>query len=225
MWVGRSRYRSSTINGYIDEVRVYDRILSQNEIQKFYNGSGSRPGGPTGSAWVEESYLRFIDENGFERIPRVTDTDNNPSGASIGNMWMHGVEAHYVDVNGNERVIGDRSETHIFRTSDSYGITSGSPVIYSKAGTIDNLQSSGSGDTDNVVTLDYTDAKSTFKVQYEQTSSPPYENFEDRYHSIAEISRSDGYTLFDVNVVGGNEIYVYDPTDTNQDYNYKRNKN
>jgi len=99
----------------------------------------------------------------------------------------------------------------------------GEPVIDESQGTIENLQSSNTGN-DNRVLFTYSDSTNTFRLEYEQTSAPPSQGTLDRYHSIADIRRDDGNTLFDVNVVGNNDIHVYDPVGTVQDFNDKRDK-
>ncbi|MFB6213526.1 MAG: LamG-like jellyroll fold domain-containing protein [Candidatus Nanohaloarchaea archaeon] len=53
--------------GKIDEVRVYSRALSQQEVQQLYQGAGSKTGGPTGAWWIEGSAMHWIDQNGYER--------------------------------------------------------------------------------------------------------------------------------------------------------------
>lgn len=90
-WLGREPHGgwSNYLDGRVDEVRIYSRALSGEKIKRLYGGSGSRPSGPTGSAWVEGEGLHFIDENGFERLfskGRETRSDSfEHSGASDGN--------------------------------------------------------------------------------------------------------------------------------------------
>jgi len=116
--VGGDRY----LNGKLDEVKIYSRALSQERIRRLYEGSGSRPNGPTGSAWIEGDYLRFIDQNGFERVYRASNTGANPSGASAGNLWMEGGNLNYIDVSGNERATYPRSCRTVKGGSGTYTI-------------------------------------------------------------------------------------------------------
>ena len=111
----------------------------------------------------------------------------------------------------------------LFSNADSWEVVGGEPVIDESQGTIENLQSSNTGN-DNRVLFTYSDSTNTFRLEYEQTSAPPSQGTLDRYHSIADIRRDDGNTLFDVNVVGNNDIHVYDPVGTVQDFNDKRDK-
>lgn len=92
-------------NGEVDEVRIFDRALSKQEIQQLYQGEGSRVGGPVGSTWVEGSGLHWIDQNGFERAFGGVDTGNSPSGASLGSTWLEDSSLTYIDNSGSERIL------------------------------------------------------------------------------------------------------------------------
>ncbi len=112
----------------------------------------------------------------------------------------------------------------LFDGSDSWEVIQGSPTVDSANAEISNLRASSDGN-DNMVSFSYTDETATFTVEYTQTQSPPSESTVDRYYSIIDLRRSDGNSLFDVNVVGNNDIYVYDPVDSNQDFSDKRDRN
>ncbi len=116
------------------------------------------------------------------------------------------------------------STSVLFDGSDSWEILQGSPTVDSANAEMTDLRASSDGN-DNMVSFYYTDETATFSVEYTQTQSPPSESTVDRYYSIIDFRRGDGNSLFDVNVVGSNNIYVYDPTGTNQDFGDKRDKN
>ena len=116
------------------------------------------------------------------------------------------------------------STSVLFDGSDSWEILQGSPTVDSTNAEMLDLRTSTDGD-DNMVSFYYTDETATFSLEYTQTQAPPLESTVDRYYSIIDFRRGDGNSLFDVNVVGSNNIYVYDPTGTNQDYDDKRDKN
>lgn len=60
-------YKNS-FDGKIDEVRVYEQALSQTEIQKLYNGYGSKESSAAiGSTWMESSGISYVDSDGIKR--------------------------------------------------------------------------------------------------------------------------------------------------------------
>lgn len=54
-------------DGKIDEVMVFSRDISAQEVQNLYNGAGSRTGGSSGNAWVEKNSLHWVDQDNVER--------------------------------------------------------------------------------------------------------------------------------------------------------------
>jgi len=109
----------------------------------------------------------------------------------------------------------------LFDLSDSYNITEGSPTIDTSTNSIFDLKTTNS-DPDNTVEFTYSSFRENLEFEYTQVSAPPDEGLEDRNYEIIAY-RVTGYPeIFTINVVGNNNIHIYRPTDTNQDFGDRR---
>lgn len=136
---------------------------------------------------------------------------------------------------GGSGVVFVRYETgeaeFLFGESESYNVIHGNPSIDRFAGSIDNIYSDGGSGDGNVVEFNYNNYRGGFTLQYEQVDAPDfgflgYEPFLDRYHAIIDVRRpSDNERIFTVNVVDDNEIHVYNPESTADQFPEIRRRN
>lgn len=131
---------------------------------------------------------------------------------------------------GGSGVVFVRYETgeagFLFGESESYNVIHGNPSIDRFAGSIDNIYSDGGSGDGNVVEFNYNNYRGGFTLQYEQVDAPPSEFFGDRYHAIIDVRRpSDNERIFTVNVVDDNEIHVYNPESTADQFPEIRRRN
>lgn len=221
-------------DGKIDEVKVYSRALSAAEVEKLYNGAGSKSSAPKGSWWVEDSATHWIGQYGYERAFVGEDTGVNPSGASPGNAWMESSKLRFIDQNGNERMTGSNGMTNSWQgskggfstgflydqaTSTSFdsGVTSNDPRV-------ESLYSTGSGSNEQAFFEYSGGATSTFTLQYEQNSLSPSDGVDDRWHEILVATNTNNNKIFAVNIPDNN-IHVWDPQGTNYDFSTIRDNN
>lgn len=101
-----SKGPSNYFDGQIDEVKIYDRELSADEIRALANGDGTEPAGGSGTAgslWIEGDFLHYIDQNGIERA--YVGTASGTSSGPAGSIWIENGYIHYIDQSGQERII------------------------------------------------------------------------------------------------------------------------
>lgn len=127
-------------------------------------------------------------------------------------------EEYYYRVSG---FVPEVANSILFDYSDSFQIVEGSPTIDESNNSISNLKTTNSG-TDNEVAFNYSSFREDLEFEYTQTSAPPNESIHDRNYEIIAYQKSGYPEVFTINVVGSNEIHIYKPVDTNQDFGDRR---
>lgn len=177
------------------------------------------------SSSIDLSWLQYDDATEYniyrsENPGSVKSDYSNVATVSSNTYTDTGLEngkEYYYRVSGN--IV--QAPSILFDSSDSFQIVEGSPIIDESTNSISNLKTTNSG-TDNEVAFNYSSFREDLEFEYTQTSAPPTEFVEDRNYEIIAYRKSGYPEVFTINVVGQNDIHIYKPVDTNQDFGDRR---
>ncbi len=89
--------------GFIWSQETTFRFTAEIGGVRIFEGIDTGVDAEAGHAWVEGTYLHYLDENGDER--RQQGYKLGATGKETGHIWIEGSNFHYIDVSGDERYL------------------------------------------------------------------------------------------------------------------------